>query len=240
MSQRLTTRLRHRTRTRTAFRGLAISSALAAVSGSLGGGCASRPTSKVSLRAGMDVSQSQSRAERETLCGLLDEVVSRCLPSGSDLCLWTFDREPRKLFAGPLAKPEELHQVEDELILGPSQSPPRKGRPLPTGTFVAPMLEALLPSIPATNSPQERVGVLLLVDGEDWDRERTHRAATILARRQEIRAIWVAGVLTDGELNFREAVEGSLSPFGDRLIVSGTYDLKQGLEQFEARLKGEK
>jgi DNA-directed RNA polymerase beta' subunit len=57
-----------------------------------------------------------------------------------------------------------------------------------------------------------------------------------LAGMRNIRAVWFAGAKSEAGL--RTSVEQTLAPIGDRLVVTGPFDARPGLETFRKLVKG--
>jgi len=181
-----------------------------------------------------DSSGSMNQEERRLACGLLEEVVDRCLPAGAPLDVWCFGREARKVFSGAVSAGSDLRSLEEEALLPESRAavPERSDRD--AGTFLAPALQEALQALRSAGDGP--VLVLVLGDGEDYDRPATRRVAEQLAQQPNLRAVWVAGVLGDAAAPMRTPLERCLEPLGDRLLVSGRWDVAANLDLFARRV----
>jgi hypothetical protein len=187
---------------------------------------------RLHLLVGADISLSMGDEERRRACGVL-EAVADGLPDPTPLDLWTYSREARKVFGAPVESAADLVEVEDRLVL---ESPP----PTLPKTFIAPVLREMLSAAEKAQERGETVGLILLTDSEDWDPEATTAVVRKLAQILKLRAVWIVGADVESPLGLRSRVEKSFAPLGDRCIVSGPFDIKQGLEAFQARLQGGK
>jgi hypothetical protein len=85
----------------------------------------------------------------------------------------------------------------------------------------------------------EEVAIMLLADGEDMRPENTERVARELAALPNVAAVWMVGVpVAPGRgSDIRGRVTRTFRALGERFIVSGPYDVQNGLQRFGAAIE---
>src|SRR5712691_10474357 len=89
------------------------------------------------LLVNFDVSGSQSRAEREQCCKVLNQTMDQVFPGGARVAVTAFDNKPRILFDAEVRDQQELIPTEMKLLK--LSTPPGN-----SGTDMVPALESSL------------------------------------------------------------------------------------------------
>jgi hypothetical protein len=183
---------------------------------------------KFSLLVDFDVSESQNQRERKRLSAVLDSTVDMVLPTRSRVVIWAFDHDPLKVYSGRPASARDLWTVQDEIFTASLGSQP--------GTYPSRVLEQNLEEAQKAVQRGERIAVMLLWDGDNADPEATKKAAEELAALPNLKALWVVGVQIESGQALRSQVERIFASLGDRLIVSGRYDVRDGQADFRQKV----
>lgn len=190
-----------------------------------------RPARPLRLLINVDVSDSQSPSERRESCKVIRAVGERVFASDTLVVLRTFVRDARTVYQG---RPREALQLRRALKQEVIDAP----RGLSKGTSPASALAGNLAEARRSEANGQDSCLLLWWDGEDFQPRKTKALVAALARLSSLKAVWVAGVPTGSEANLRQQVERNFRTLGDRLIVTGPYDAREGLEKFLLLLRG--
>ncbi len=174
----------------------------------------------------VDVSRSHTSAERRSGFAALETALDAALPRGSEVHLWQFDRDVRSAYHGLPNSSRDLWGIEDEASTFISTT---------HGTYIGKALAALLPEARRADAEGRDVAVIAIIDGGDDDPTATRRQVAELAKLTHLKAVWLVGPRTADGL--RSMVETSFAALGQRLIVSGKYDMASGFQMFRASLQ---
>lgn len=176
----------------------------------------------------VDKSGSESKATRHQRFGALDDVIESALPARNWVTMWSYGATVQKEWGpGRVDKARDLWPVEDDIAAASTDRP---------GTRLGAALHTATQAARAASEAGEPVVCLVLGSGEETDYGRAREAARELAALPNVRAVWFAGAKPEAGL--RTTVERSLSPLEGRLVVSGPFDARAGLESFRALVKG--
>lgn len=179
-----------------------------------------RSNKSFDLFVGADVTASVHMSSRKQMFGVLDETVAEGLPQGSHVEMWSFDVNAHKFADLVPVRPEDLWATEDQIMAL---------HPTTFGTYPAVAFKEMAREIAL--DPERPTAILMLTDGEDEDPQTTLVEAKAVAKMGALKAVWFCGVTSRN--GFRSALERRLEPIlGNRLIVTGRQDAKEGLQRF--------
>jgi hypothetical protein len=177
-----------------------------------------------------DISGSMTTLEKQEGLGLVESTFTSILPEDSRLTFWAFAGEVWELYDGKPLLVRELWPLLDRI---------RDARASRGGTSPVAVLERNIAAAQASSERGERSAVLLLWDGEDYQPERTRSLARRLAAIPGLAAVWVASLpdAIGSGADPRDEVRRGLGVLGERLILSGRYDRKQGVDRFRSLIQ---
>jgi hypothetical protein len=189
----------------------------------------SRPV-ELTVLAAMDVSGSHTREERKKAFGVMHAAYEVVFPSQTPTVLWEFDQKARKVYEGQPVKARDLWPAQDAIVQTDPKAP---------GTYPEAALQEMQH---AARLAEERgvnqIVLILMWDGETHDAGMLRNLASQLASDKKIKAVWVIGAKSVEGI--RSYAEKLLEPLNDRLIVTGSFDARDGLERLRVILeKGE-
>ncbi len=186
-----------------------------------------RPAGPVLIElAAVDVSGSNTPAERKQQMGPLEACVETALPFRTPMRLWQFDRTAREMYNGRPESGQDLWSAEDELCHYKSRT---------HGTYVDRALREMLPVARRAKAKGNPVGITIVWDGDCADPAAAKKAAGELAELPNVRAVWLVGVKT--EQGLRSDTVRTFAALGDRLIISGPLDARDGLDAFRSKVR---
>jgi hypothetical protein len=201
------------------------------------------------LLVNIDISASQTREEVRSLYGVLDQTLMESLPARTRVAIWSFARDARQLYDGQPTAPRDLWAVQDA-ILAKRHASGNTGahehgisgdavpqRP-PGGTLPSVVLEENLEELRRLEARGQGSAMLWLWDGEDARPAETRREVEQLAELKHLTAVWIVGVVAESDQNLWRQVRKTFAPVGERLIISGAYDRRAGLDRFQRLIAG--
>lgn len=195
----------------------------------LGGAGRGQEPPALQLLVLVDKSGSESKTTRHRRFGALDDVIETTLPVQNRVTIWSYGPTIQKEWGpGRVVKSRDLWPVEDDISAGAVSQP---------GTHLGAALQAAAQAARQASAKGEPVACLVLGSGEETDHAVAADAARELAALPNVRAVWFAGAKSEAGL--RTSVEQTLSPIGSRLVVSGPFDARSGLESFRRLVKGQ-
>ncbi len=180
---------------------------------------------------GADGSASNTPDERKQQSGVILQTVEDHLADGALVRFALFATRVRTLYQGcPRGAADLLGALEEW----------QRTQVPGSGTLPEVYLRELDP--PARQAAEEKrpLAIILAWDGECVDAKTLTAAATELAGIPGMRACWILGGSGLDQSGLRDRAEKCFAAFGRRLIVSGSHDLGQGLDDFGRRLRGER
>lgn len=186
----------------------------------------------VRLLIGADVSGSMDKdgptPQRRQYLGVMEQGVS-ALPRDNTVGIWMYDTTANLLFPpAPVSDPAVQLDAAEQKILKANSS--KLAKTAGRGTFQSAPLKAMLNDARNADRDGHMVAIILCTDGEDMDMRATIGVAQELARLHNLRVVWVVGA--DPTSGMASQIRTSLSPLGNRLIVSTADNAGQGLDQF--------
>jgi hypothetical protein len=193
---------------------------------------------------GVDTSGSMAVAERRRAFGMLSLLLDQGLRPDPRLTIFTYDERVRLLLDNPVASSDELQVVEDEICGGRPELESLPVVETTRTTYPARVLTAILKRISSAPHPTEDI-LVLCTDGEDEEPAQTRAVVAELAKRKEIKLVWIVGVAVGRDLetyrgtDLYAQVRETYAPFGSRLVVTSRLGLEAGLSEAKRVLEGE-
>ena len=189
-----------------------------------------KPAPKVNLIVAVDTSGSLDTNGRKHLFGVFDDTVDQVIPAQTSISMWAYDVNAHKFAErNDWHKSRDLWDLEDEVI---------KQHTTSQGTYPSVVLQKIVAEAQLGSIANRKCAVMMLTDGEDFDRSATDRYMGELAALPNVKGIWMAGVRADN--GFRSELERRFKPvLGDRLVITSEHDAQSGLDRFRTLIEKE-